>query len=102
VCGCGRVVPAGELCQCQRQRKQEYDKRRPSASARGYDSAWQKARAAFLMKHPRCVMCGAPATVVDHKIPHRGDKAKFWDSNNWQSLCTPHHNSTKQSQERRQ
>jgi 5-methylcytosine-specific restriction endonuclease McrA len=56
----------------------------------------------------------AAATVVDHIIPHRiGDalaskdaqqisaaRARFWDSANWQSLCTTHHNSTKQAQER--
>lgn len=34
-----------------------------------------------------------PATVVDHVVPHRGDKDLFWDSEeNWQGLCTAHHN----------
>lgn len=32
------------------------------------------------------------ATVVDHVVPHRGSKRLFWDHNNWQALCTPHHN----------
>jgi 5-methylcytosine-specific restriction protein A len=27
------------------------------------------------------------AVVVDHIIPHKGDKALFWDSGNWQALC---------------
>lgn len=40
------------------------------------------------------------ATVVDHIVPHGGDQALFWDTGNWQSLCAPHHNSTKQSEER--
>lgn len=102
LCGCGKIVNAGELCACQIARKAEYDKRRPSASDRGYDSRWQKARLAYLAKHPDCVMCGKPATVVDHIEPHRGDQRLFWDSKNWQSLCTPDHNSTKQSLERRQ
>lgn len=31
------------------------------------------------------------ATIVDHKVPHKGDKALFWDSTNWQSLCKPCH-----------
>lgn len=37
--------------------------------------------------------CGAPATVVDHIIPHRGDlsSAAFWDETNWQPLCKRHH-----------
>jgi len=41
-----------------------------------------------------------PANVVDHIKPHRGDRDLFWDSDNWQSLCKIHHDSTKQSQER--
>ncbi|MDA9453068.1 HNH endonuclease [Bradyrhizobium sp. CCBAU 21359] len=100
VCACGRIAPGFGLCQCQRQRKAETDRRRPNANDRGYDSRWSKARRAFLDKHPHCVMCGKPAVVVDHVEPHKGDKAKFWDKGNWQPLCAHHHNSTKQSLER--
>ena len=32
-----------------------------------------------------------PATVVDHIVPHRGDKKLFWDQSNWQPLCKEHH-----------
>ena len=32
-----------------------------------------------------------PATVVDHIIPHRGDKRLFWDEKNWQPLCKDCH-----------
>jgi 5-methylcytosine-specific restriction endonuclease McrA len=103
LCSCGKIIAATDLCACQIKRKAEADRRRPNASARGYDSAWQKARRDFLKKHPFCAMCGKPAVVVDHIKPHKGDKALFWDSkNNWQSLCVHHHSSTKQSQERRQ
>lgn len=35
--------------------------------------------------------CGAPATVVDHRIPHRGNEVKFWQQGNWAALCKPHH-----------
>ena len=71
-----------------------------TAAQRGYGSRWQKARASFLAAHPICVMCKAdgtltPANVVDHVIPHRGDKNLFWDTANWQSLCARHHNSDK-------
>lgn len=31
------------------------------------------------------------ATVVDHKMPHKGNMALFWDHDNWQSLCKPCH-----------
>ena len=39
------------------------------------------------------------ATVVDHIKPHRGSQLLFWDKTNWQSLCKPHHDSTKQMQD---
>lgn len=66
-----------------------------SASERGYDSRWQKAREGWLKANPLCVMCdrATPATVVDHKVAHRGDKDLFWDKSNWQSLCKFHHDS---------
>ncbi|MEZ2406927.1 HNH endonuclease signature motif containing protein [Bosea sp. RCC_152_1] len=46
-------------------------------------------------------MCGKPANVVDHIIPHKGNALLRDDRSNWQPLCAPCHNSTKQSQERR-
>ena len=42
-----------------------------------------------------------PATVVDHIKRHGGNQSLFWDKANWQSLCGPHHNSTKQRAEHR-
>lgn len=33
------------------------------------------------------------ADVIDHIIPHKGDKALFWDKRNWQGLCTVCHTS---------
>nr|WP_243256973.1 HNH endonuclease signature motif containing protein [Rhizobium skierniewicense] len=38
--------------------------------------------------------------VADHKIPHRGDEALFWDESNLQCLCKPCHDGLKQRQER--
>jgi 5-methylcytosine-specific restriction protein A len=71
---------------------------------RGYTYQWQQARARHLRLHPLCVLCQAEgivasALVVDHRIPHRGDMVKFWDQDNWQSLCAHHHSSTKQRDE---
>ena len=73
------------------------DNRRGSAAERGYDGRWQKMRKAYLTEHPLCVECErtgrlVTATVVDHVIPHRGNKDLFYDVSNWQSLCTYHHN----------
>ncbi|TPW30330.1 HNH endonuclease, partial [Martelella alba] len=44
--------------------------------------------------------CGAPAVVVDHIRPHRGNDDLFWDRANWQPLCRHCHNSAKQAEER--
>lgn len=79
---------------------------RPSARERGYGAAWDRARAGFLRLHPHCAECAKEglivrATVVDHVVPHRGDQRLFWDSGNWQSLCTNHHSSDKQHREKR-
>jgi 5-methylcytosine-specific restriction protein A len=74
-----------------------------SSTERGYGYAWQKARARFLAAHPLCTQCESegrtiPATVVDHRIPHRGNQALFWDETNWQSMCKPHHDSKTQAE----
>ena len=95
-----------------------------SSTARGYGYKWQQARAGYLLTHPYCAYClrevgisydqdavrigmqcmnagiGAPlATVVDHRVPHRGDMKLFWDKSNWQSLCATHHSRDKQREE---
>lgn len=56
-----------------------------------------------------CQMCGclliggkhAPdSPVVDHKRPHRGNVALFWDEENLQALCKKCHDGAKQAMER--
>jgi 5-methylcytosine-specific restriction endonuclease McrA len=68
---------------------------RRTAHQRGYDHRWRKERAAFLAVNPWCVTlgegCTRLATVVDHRIPHRGDAVLFWDRGNWQPLCAHCH-----------
>lgn len=106
LCPCGHRVPSGARCDCEAradaERKARHDKVRPSSSARGYTGAWDLARAAFLRKHKFCRRCGQPAEVVDHIRPHRGDKALFWDRDNWQPLCTACHSGPKQREERKE
>jgi 5-methylcytosine-specific restriction endonuclease McrA len=89
----------------QTDRKRKADKNRPSSRQRGYTRRWEKARAAFLREHPLCVLCQAigrttPATVLDHRIPHKGSQELFWDRANWMQLCAPCHNSFKQKLEK--
>jgi 5-methylcytosine-specific restriction enzyme A len=51
-------------------------------------------------------MCGklqgdTSKLACDHKLPHKGDAALFWDEDNCQTLCAdPCHNKHKQAQER--
>ena len=74
-----------------RETRARVDAQRPSRTERGYDSRWAKARKGFLAKHTLCSSCRAPATVVDHIRPHRGDWSLFWDRSNWQPLCASCH-----------
>ena len=93
---CSKLIPYGErFCE---EHKPLHASDRASAGKRGYNSRWQKARAAYLKEHPLCVLCMqqdlpqyVKATVVDHIKPHRGDKKLFWDESNWQPLCKPCH-----------
>ncbi len=74
-----------------------------TTAERGYGAKWQAARVAYLQANPTCVMCApriVPASVVDHKTPHRGDMSLFWSRSNWQSLCRTCHNGRKQQLER--
>lgn len=100
ICSCGHRIAAGVRCPCEHkgeaERKARFDTKRPSARERGYDSRWQKARATYLERNPVCISCGARATLVDHKVPHRGDQALFWNRANWQPLCTSCHSGAKQ------
>jgi len=100
ICGCGKRIEQGLRCSCEQKRKAEADARRPSARERGYDSKWDVERKAFLKANPKCRRCPAQATVVDHIVPHRGDKRLFWSRSNWQPLCQSCHSRWKQSIER--
>lgn len=78
---------------------------RPKTAARGYGGRWQRERLRYLAEHPLCRMCEeqgrvTEAKVVDHIIPHKGDPVLMWDQTNWQSLCKPHHDRDKQSQDK--
>jgi 5-methylcytosine-specific restriction protein A len=81
------------------------DKRK--TAERGYGGRWQRERKTFLARQENvlCVMCQAEgrvtlATVVDHKVAHRGNETLMWDQDNWQALCAQHHDSDKQMAEK--
>lgn len=98
--GCGELV--SNATYCDEHRKAEHRRKRQQygdRSEHGYDRAWMKARAAYLRAHPLCecpnCQAGAKrvtkADVVDHIIPHRGDKRLFWDESNWQAMSKQCH-----------
>lgn len=64
---------------------------------------WERRRKDQLAREPLCRMCLAakrltPGTVADHVVEHKGDPALFWFGE-LQTLCAPHHNSTKKADE---
>lgn len=66
---------------------------------------WRVLRSRQLSLEPLCRLCReagrtVPARVVDHVVPHRGDRAKFFDAGNLQSLCKTCHDSIKQRAEK--
>ena len=105
ICPCGHRVPAAERCACQQkadaERKARHDEKRPTAAQRGYGSKWREARLAFLAAHPSCARCGAPATIVHHTIPHKGDRKLFWRRSNWSPACQPCHDGPLQAAEKK-
>jgi 5-methylcytosine-specific restriction protein A len=53
---------------------------------------WRRIRIAYLAQHPLCECgCGYAATVVDHKIPHQGDRELMFDWDNLQAMTKPCH-----------
>ena len=71
-----------------------------------YNHNWRKASKAYLRRNPLCVYClqtgkSKGARVVDHIVPHKGDRALFWDIDNWQGLCKRCHDSVKATEEAR-
>ena len=72
------------------------ERERGSASARGYDRAWQRVRLLHLSAEPLCRFCSArsllvEATVVDHIRTIRERPDLRLDRANLRSLCKPCH-----------
>ena len=103
-------VPKDEASKSRYKREQKghnlYNSRRwrGSDSKEGRDGLrWQTLLAAGFT----CAMCGKTEAntsklVADHKRPHRGNPALFFDRKNLQALCASCHSSDKQKLERDQ
>ncbi len=62
-----------------------------------YDGVrWRRVAKMFLDQNPLCAPClkanlETPATIVHHKVEHKGDEALFWTWNNLESVCPSCH-----------
>ena len=90
--GCINLVTDTPYCH-EHSKPTQYNKdNRETATKRGYNTRWNKARKIFLDNNPLCKHCFEqgivePATDVDHIRPCTGDDPEFWNQNNWQGLC---------------
>lgn len=95
--GCPTLVRDGSYCPThKRERVQQYDQARGSASRRGYGTRWRRLRTMFLAAHP---LCGDPyrrhpdqavmANEVDHILARAQGGTDEWG--NLQGLCSSCH-----------
>jgi 5-methylcytosine-specific restriction protein A len=101
--GCAALVSRARYCSAHAAQRgfssstrQEVERSRGNRHERGYTNDWVKASRAFRLAHPLCVRCEqmgrlTPTAVTDHIVPHKGDRALFWDRSNWQPLCKSCH-----------
>ena len=89
---CPNYAVDGGYCAAHRRHDREVISGPKGANLRPQNRRFQRQRHSFLMRHPMCAMCRiAPASILDHIVPHRGDFALFWNQRNWQSLCITCH-----------
>jgi 5-methylcytosine-specific restriction endonuclease McrA len=99
---CFSIVDApGRYCAAHAWKQAEKDRAKAAAATRRWDEhharidyawvwadpRWKKIRARRRKEEPNCRRCSAPACIVDHVRPHRGDEALAFDYENTQSLC---------------
>lgn len=88
---CRALVTTGAYCQAHARTAPEAVARRTKGVDPFYKSStWRQLRALVLRRSPFCVLCHAPATVVDHIHP-RADGGDSYDENNLRALCASCH-----------
>ncbi len=75
----------------QAQARSKHDKQRGTATERGYNADWRRARESWLYQHPLCVRCESQnrvtaATMVHHVQAIKRGGARL-NSDNFMSLC---------------
>ncbi len=95
---CRNLVAAGEsYCDThRRQHANDFTRAHPEYFKLYNNKRWRSYRRMFLSEHPLCInftQCHREATVVDHVVPHDGDRDKFWEVDNHSAMCKPCHDS---------
>lgn len=85
--------PATYRGRCQTHAAQQERTRYNADTRKWYSSEhWRSLRLRVLADEPICMDCHVTAsTECDHKVPHRGNPALFWDRANLQGLCAVCH-----------
>ena len=86
---CKKLIPLGQT-RCpkhERAKRERYERRRGSSAERGYGAVWRRIREAHLAAHPLCVVCGKPASHVDHADGNNKNNRP----SNLQSMCPGDH-----------
>jgi len=84
---------SGYCDDCTRKHAVDYTDGRESSNSRGYNYKWREFSKKFLAFHPTCAICGAPATVTDHRDTPAEIMLDLYgrfdlDPMNYQALCT--------------
>ena len=84
--GCNAIVRGASRCE-----KHPYvrTQRRPDPFLD--TGRWRGLRAAFLKKHPLCVVCGAEAKHVDHIVSRKQAPELALEWSNLAAMCIPCH-----------
>lgn len=99
--GCQRTIDKPRYCAAHQQIMDAREKARKnnhqSEFTKLYNWDWRKFRDRYVKENPLCLHCLkegklTPTQVVDHIVPHKGDKELFWNNDNHQSLCVKCHN----------
>ena len=96
--GCTKLVPRGRCESHKKQADKAYDKERESEPWRQWihSTRYRVAISIYKAEHPLCERCLrenrlVPVYIVHHKVPHEGNWEKFWDQDNWESVCNKCH-----------
>lgn len=90
--GCHELTNARFCAEHARQEMARYEAQRGTATERGYDGQWAKARSVKLSRNPLCERCLAQGRIIAAVLVHHRDRnPKNNAEDNLESLCDPCH-----------